>query len=171
MSLTSVQQHITHAIADGRVTTAEANTIISRQDGWFSAPKSVGTRVDKQEYAAVKDVFERIDQGHLAASGEARATLDNFVRKGPTDAASHKMGANPVGQQIVKGLTVAGAVGGTAMGLSVGVPTVLASATFLGVLGALGATFIAIGAAAFCMSFAGKVFGHAAAVVHGHLDD
>ncbi len=139
MGVQHVQRNAQQATSDGYVSTDEARKIVSREDGVFSAPESVGTFMNRAEHAVIADVYQRIERGSLRADPQARSILKQAVERGPDKRWKHALKGGPLGRKLALagGLTVGGFF--TYMGFAlVGFPAGLA----------IGAQFAAMGAAA-----------------------
>lgn len=159
MSVKAVNANITRAIADRQLSAVEARQIVSREDGMFSAPVSVGTRTDAKEHAAIADLYGKIQAGEIDAGFEAREALKNFLAEAPESRLSHALKGGAVGDTLASALGGTGAVAGGMVGAAMG-----ASATkgvALGIAALNGAVFGAMGLAA----------GYGIGVAQGLLDD
>jgi hypothetical protein len=87
MSVTAVKNHIAAALTTTgtetpEVTDAEAALIVSKEDGWFSEPVSLGSVRDTQEVEAVRALRDKIVAGKVKASPKAEAMLNDVVIAG-----------------------------------------------------------------------------------------
>jgi len=121
MSLDAVNKNIRHALSDGHISTADAQRITSTEDAVFKAPVSVGTFVDKDEYASISDLYNQIKRGEVRASPEALANLKAFVDEGAGTRWKHALKGGPMPKKLmgIGAATGAGTLGtfGAVMGL------------------------------------------------------
>jgi len=97
MSLTAVFHNIVAASKDSHLSAAEADQILSREDGMFSDPESLGTFVDEREHHSLKALAERIDSGALTASPDAYEALKSVVEAGPDSRATYALTGGQLG--------------------------------------------------------------------------
>jgi hypothetical protein len=105
MSAKVVQSSIRQAVWDGSgLSDEEAAKIVSKKDGWFSEPESLGTYTDAYEHTAVTNLYNSVVSGSVKASPKARAMLRDVVEEGRTD-------KGVVERNVLKGAAIGAAVG------------------------------------------------------------
>lgn len=164
MSVKAVNGHIWKAMYDKELTTEETGTILSREDRWNKAPTSIGSFIDKDEFAAIADLRQRVLCGEIQASPEARSMLEEFVARGPDSRLKHTLKGGPITGKAV----------GAAVGVAAGVGNTLLTAAFMAEGGCALAGDLAIGTFASASAYGaayGLAAGYLAGVVHGLLDD
>ena len=163
MSVSTVRANIAQAIQNRHLGEDEAKLITSKKDGWFSAPESVGTRVDQSEYDAIKGLFDKVQSGEIDAAPQAKKALEIFLAQEPTSRLSHAISGGAVGGALQASLAGVGGAGGATMGLlAAGMSSASVST---GMLASTVATAAGFGLAG------GVAVGYAAGVVQGLLDD
>ena len=160
MSLNAVNQHIHNALADGHISSNEAQLILSTEDRAFKAPVSLGSFVGKDEYQAVSALHSKIQSGEISAAPEAQTLLKNFVDKGADSRSKHALKGGPIGKKLmgIGAATGAGVAGsfGAFLGLMMQGWKLMVLA---GPVWALGGALLGTGAA------------YGAGVIHGLIDD
>lgn len=107
MSVGKVSANINHALQNRSISTAEAEQITSKVDGWLSSPESVGTFVDKDEFQAISDLHKKVVKGEVSATPEAKSILKSFVDKGADSRLSHAAKGGALGlstSSVIEGI-------------------------------------------------------------------
>ena len=89
MSVELISRNVIRLTADGVLDENDADQILSRDDPWFSEPFSVGSVLDKDEYALIMSFDADIKRGLIDDSTAAQLRLPAGTRFVPTSAGGY----------------------------------------------------------------------------------
>ncbi len=180
MSVSALSTRISDARADGMISLAEAEAIISPNDPTFKSPTGVGTFTSKDEFELIKTLRTDITSGAVRAEAGATDALDELIAKGPDSRASHILKGGTDGGLARKIGALIGGVPGALTGATAGFFAMILSMSAMqtagtaGALMALGGFGVFAGVAMACVGIGmglGALAGHVGGMIQGAADD